>query len=693
MTGNGIRSGRNRWTVEQRTVLHILHSQFNISNDLRCKVWNGIFDQYLKSCGVQNGLLQNALTSQYSERLSKPRIWDAIIAEPSTDEQWRQRHELTRRVQAVVSTFQSQNPVPTPTRAQPTTTSSNVVVKKATKRPADRTLLEPATKRAKTHMSAESKPVIPEDPVVSPIQPTNAVGKPRLSLADRLARFTFPEKTRTRPRRVISDAENDDDFTPNEPTEVPVTPKRVDAAPSASVGGSSRVAVSVQIVSNNLANPHRLQPITPSPSKARKAVNADRETVEYTRRSGPILNLTPQQIALTKRPLAAVPEALAHPPTSGLLYRYWDENSHGSNSETGFTAGRYMPNNVAPRTPKCGELDYADIENHLNRNKVSSPFCSAANCFLWIMRLALKEAGRGAKDGRITLIDADALPRQGVYHVRPFHNQLKNQFCFLNGAWRYWGTHEFMVWHQVPQSAIIHTFTIADLLATCQRLPALAAALRIETISRKNASLKTTILSRLQDHQISLDQDTVPVVARLCRLIGLTAASPLKQLEHLIGDVIQGWKLNVEALSSSEWASYATRWSHALCGRSTVPTLERELQLRLTFLHGVKAGIGEFNMLHNPTLIAKMQRKAIRLGLESPTKIILESVANATKAVLVCEQDQEVRYHAAANATRLLPGIDEYFQLESDVGHAGPSGSGSDDDEQLIMYDDDRLGL
>ncbi|KAK5676606.1 hypothetical protein LTS10_010907 [Elasticomyces elasticus] len=349
-------SGKNQWTVEQRTVLHILWKNFNIPNATRRNVWNAIFRDYLISCGVHNGLAQSALIAQYSERHNKPRIWDVICAEPSTDQEWRHRNELIRRVQAVVGTFQSGSAT-----TQSVATTTNVAPKRASKRPAEDMLPEPVAKQAKTEPPVSTSAITPQSHA-------NEVDRPRLSLADRLARFTFPEKTRTRPRRVVSDP--DDDFTPNEQAEVPVTPKRVEAAPSASNGGSSRVAVSVQIVSNNLANPHRLQPITPSPSKARKAVNADRETVEYTRRSGPILNLTPQQIALTKRPLAAVPEALAHPPTSGLLYRYWDENSHGTNSETGFTAGRYMHNNVAPRTPKCGELDYADIENHLNRNKV-----------------------------------------------------------------------------------------------------------------------------------------------------------------------------------------------------------------------------------------------------------------------------------------------------------------------------------
>ncbi|TKA82972.1 hypothetical protein B0A55_01553 [Friedmanniomyces simplex] len=167
-----------------------------------------------------------------------------------------------------------------------------------------------------------------------------------------------------------------------------------------------------------------------------------------------------------------------------------------------------------------------------------------------------------------------------------------------------------------------------------------------------------------------------------------------------VSDVIQGWKLTIPPLSSAEWASHATIWCHVLCGRATVPCLERELQLKMTFLHAVRAGLGEFNMLHSPVLIKRMRRKAHRVGLASPTSIIMDSVALATAAVLAYEREQEVRYEKASEAMRMLPaGVgDRRILLESDVespcGGASGVGLGSEDeDEDEIVYDDDTVGL
>ncbi|KAK1068380.1 hypothetical protein LTR74_005669 [Friedmanniomyces endolithicus] len=421
------------------------------------------------------------------------------------------------------------------------------------------------------------------------------------------------------------------------------------------MGTNTIVAVSVRVVAHG-KQPARVQPtepVTPTPRTPRKSPRSEQQLQDYARPNAPTLKLTADEIARTKLPLIPVPDALAHPPASGLLYRYWDENSYGWNSETGFVAGRFMHNNLTPRpAPKTHEVDDTDVENHLDRNKVASPFCSASNCLLWIMRLALHEARNGAKDGKITLVDVEALPAGGVYHVKPFHKRIKARYCFKNGAWRYCGTHEFIIWHEVPCKAIIHTFALAELLDACDTTPAFAAMLRVETVGKHMAALKTTTVSQLQEAGIALTAETVTVIARLCKFVGLTGRSPLKQLEHF---------------------------------------------LQMAFLHAVRGGLGEFNMMHDPVLIRRMQRKALLVGLGDPRGVVMDSVASATAAVGEYEQEQTKRYAEALGAKRLLPRpAADRFQLEGDVGSPdGDSvdGSGVDSEDKEIMYDEDLVGL
>ena len=78
-------------------------------------------------------------------------------------------------------------------------------------------------------------------------------------------------------------------------------------------------------------------------------------------------------------------------------------------------------------------------------------------------------------------------------------------------------------------------------------------------------------------------------------------------------DIIQGWRLLISPLSPSEWTSLANTFTHVLCGRSSVPTLERNLQLQMAFLHAVRAGLGEFNMMFDPVLITRVS--SLELGV------------------------------------------------------------------------------
>jgi len=88
--------------------------------------------------------------------------------------------------------------------------------------------------------------------------------------------------------------------------------------------------------------------------------------------------LSDKAFAEAQEPLRPIPEPLAHPPTSGLLYRYWNEDSYGKNSETGFVAGRFMKSNLEPKpAPKCDDVDWPDFENHIHhKHKIASPFIS-----------------------------------------------------------------------------------------------------------------------------------------------------------------------------------------------------------------------------------------------------------------------------------------------------------------------------
>ncbi|KAK0827134.1 hypothetical protein LTR73_005917 [Friedmanniomyces endolithicus] len=663
------RLATNKWDAQQRTALHVLCTHFNIGWALVTKAFNVLFEEHLISRGLPDGLARSALHAQYGEHTRKPAIWASICAEPASDQEWRRRNELTTHIQSVLNAIETGAPPPVEglvdRRGQPALDHADDAPRTAVKRLSRFEHAGPTAKRRKTASTAKSGSARPDH---------------TKSLAEILS--ASPEAGQS----TTSQATQED---------------------TSSMGTNTIVAVSVRVAAHGKqsAGVQPTEPVTPTPRTPRKSPRSEQQLQDYARPNAPTLKLTADEIARTKLPLIPVPDVLAHPPVSGLLYRYWDENSYGRNSETGFVAGRFMHNNLTPRpAPKSHEVDDTDVENHLDRNKVASPFCSASNCLLWIMRLALHEARKGATQGKITLIDVEALPAGGVYHVPPFHKRIKPRYCFKNGAWRYHGTHEFIIWHAIPRNAIVHTFAIADLLNACDKNPAFAAMLRVETVGKTMAALKTTTVSRLEEAGIALSAGTVTAIARLCKFVGLTARSPLKQLEHFVSDIIQGWRLQISPLSPPEWTSLSNTFSHVLCGRSTFPSLERALQLQMTFLHAVRAGLGEFNMMFDPILIRRMQKKARFVGLGDPREVVMVSVAGATAAVGEYEREQEARYAEAVGARRLLAGSRaERLVLESDV--ESPDGAGSDVDavngaggvdsegDEEIVYDEDMVGL
>ncbi|KAK3617377.1 hypothetical protein LTR56_025321 [Elasticomyces elasticus] len=651
MAAKGKARATHKWTTEQRTVLHILSHNFKISWSVRTQVFNDYFQDSLYNEGFHNGLRENSLKAQYADK--RPPIWVTISKEPSTDDEWRQRRDLIHRLQTVLSAVQ--------TGARPLTqaaTQTSVVVQQQhvvtpedvrSKTPAKRLahfmLNEPDAKRRLTAPAAIPE-AIANAPIVVPVQPASVPAK----------RKFVPNFTNASSRKK-----------------------------------TSKIAVAVNITTQIPAVPPPLAPSTPQSKGTR---NADLEKSEYHRRIGPVLKLSPKALAKTKQPLVPVSPAVAHWNTGGLFFRYWNDKSFGSNSENGFIAGRFEENNVVGPPPKSTDLRWEDLEIHIGDKKRHSPYISVSNCLLWLLRKALKETNAGARGGKIALISVDALDRNVIYHLPPFHRQLTKRFPFLSGKWRYVGTQEFIVWHEIPKEAIISTFSVDSLAEACDRIPRLHDLMRMEIIAGRT-DLKTKIMSALTEDRIKLNTNIAVAIAQLCRIFGLSGSSALDHLEHVVSDVIQGWRVAIEHMSSAEWAHLAATWMHSLCGRSTVPSPEREQQLKMTWLHGVKAGMGDFNTFRDGKLIKQMHRKAQDVGLDSPTQIVLEAMANATRAILELEQKQNSRYELASQATAFLPAIEEDFLLESDVVGpvAGLSSSSDEDEHDEIMYDDDRLGL
>ncbi|KAK3072751.1 hypothetical protein LTR53_006244 [Teratosphaeriaceae sp. CCFEE 6253] len=597
---SGPRGPTNTWDAEQRMALHVLYSHFNLDAAIRTRIFNTMFHEHLLRRGIPDGLSNRTLYAQYHERAEKHAIWGSICAEPSTEEQWRDRHALTSRIQALIGTDSSQQTAPV-----------------------DRT--QSATR-------------------CTPGRVREAPARFRLDPGDRETTTPAPH---TPAKRIA-------DFAPERP-----------ALKKANTGGG-RDDGSAHVVVPASASPNEEIPgVTHSTPRAMRA---------FQRLADSMIMVTPKSLAMAKLPLVPVAEAIANWNQTGLYYRYWDYQSMGTNSPdesnrpdgSAFLAGRFQFNNSI----------------------------SVTNCLLWLLVKAFKQKRKGVTGGKIALIDASALDKDGVYHLPQFHYELKKHKVFTNGQWLYGAMHEFLVWRGIPQRAIVSTFDVDDLISTCERVPALQRAIQLETITMRG-DLKTKIRPLLRAAEVRLDAEIAVAIAKLCRVLGLGGSSCLAHLEHVVSDVIQGWCICVEPMSAAKWAETAAVFAQALCSRNAAPTLARGQQLQSAWLYGVKAGLGEFNVFRTPRAVRAMESSAEAVGLESPTRIMLDALKTARSAILSIGHDQDIRYEEARTVTRRRPASRAQLQVEKDVrGHDTNLLSGTDEasDEDSIRYDDDLMG-
>lgn len=205
---------------------------------------------------------------------------------------------------------------------------------------------------------------------------------------------------------------------------------------------------------------------------------------------------------------------------------------------------------------------------------------------------------------------------------------------YTDGGWNYAGRHEFLVFHQIPARAIVHTFTVHEFVRLAERVPALGAALRLNALVARGGYDAIQRAFKKQDHQLT--PATVTAIAKIAVFIGLDQASPMAHIAHIVSDFMYGWGLAVETAAPAEWAAMAAIFAYAFA-RSVGMALtgsERE-HIKLAFIFGAQSSGGNPNWHHSPKATKLMLDRAKKVGLGSPTGIIvgeLVAIAAAMRA-------------------------------------------------------------
>ncbi|KAI6906315.1 hypothetical protein KC318_g8114 [Hortaea werneckii] len=603
-------NARNKWDVDQRRTLVILHTNFpGLSTNQRLAIFNAYHRDHLLTRGLLNGLGVKAFREQYGERVSKPQNWGLACAQPSNDREWQRQREIIQKIRTIAATL----------KIGETETSS----------------LRPTATR--------------QSPAASPpiVQATDEAEIPEPPMTP----ATFSRKAITaRSKQRHSAAKR------------------------------SRVSAGRKAVVIPSAAPQ--QSILPSPSTD-KSTNK----IPLVRNNGPVVFLSPEKHTNAQQELTPVLPQEAHNPPSRLLFRYFDNSTsylgaraNGALEGRGFHATGFSFNNCRLPKPPASVSDrlFADIENHINRNHVASPFISTTDNLIWLLsRIALRELYNGKLNGYISIIDSEALTREAIYHPKTWHGRLKAAYVFTEGAWHYTGRSEYLVWAQIPQHAVVNTFSVRRLVELVDGISGLRISLRFDKISRRMRSLENFILPELRKDEFELTAETIIGFGKLCAFLGLGDPG---HVQSLVTSLVFGWCFQIRAQTPETWAKDAALFAEALMTGSdkAVFRLEYVEQMKLAYLFGVREGHkGTLNMLHEPARernVNRMERTAAEIGLASPAEIILNELQNARNAIEQYADEDRARFSLPALTAAPTPSRTMIQTPES----SQPDGNGDD---------------
>ncbi|KAM0716927.1 hypothetical protein Q7P37_006779 [Cladosporium fusiforme] len=401
-----------------------------------------------------------------------------------------------------------------------------------------------------------------------------------------------------------------------------------------------------------------------------------------------------------------VPEEKGHPWIPALLFRYWDNGSRGSNSHIGFKSGRTALARAPPRrAPLCKDLEWTDVLEHLNPNSSlespqPSPFISTSSRLLWTIQQGLRKLGTA---GHISVIDPSFLDARAVYYVPPFHKQLHRHFAFDRGA-QYWtGLSEHLVWNEVPESSMVMTFTLSQLCDFADSDPDVKRILRLNMV-KSDSKLDRTIRAFKQD-KVKVTNQKAAAIARIVMFFGFSHATASNVLSRIVYEITQGWALFPEDnVTESAWQDKALWFTHTLCRRSDAPvTLARQAEICHAFLDGLQWSRGErgnLNTQYEPEKVLLMQKRAAKIGLADPVKIVANDLNAAARSIQDYDTDQRRRLDSLWRRPLAVEGRAEEDEGEEDShiqseqeGMTEPEDRNEVPEPDLADYGDEQDGV
>ncbi|OCK78485.1 hypothetical protein K432DRAFT_457722 [Lepidopterella palustris CBS 459.81] len=275
-----------------------------------------------------------------------------------------------------------------------------------------------------------------------------------------------------------------------------------------------------------------------------------------------------------------------------LVYRVYDERSQTQRTSHGFRAAFFgsRKRGVTNALSIDDELFEAFAEKHFWEHvKGCSPFISVTDSLL----CAIVYARRSFHDGRKTRVAVMDISNLGssTFNAADLIARLKRK-GELEGC-RYKGGGEWVVWGEIPSSAIMYDFAFSELQDLASRDAAVEQTLRLQEIF---ANTKVYWLhQKFAQAAIPLRSDAANAIGRVADVFGLGYASNV-QIEEFVRGFVQGWAIDAPIHQTITMTNRATEFVSALSyyvtHRRCVSEADEE-GLRRAFVDGVARASAE----------------------------------------------------------------------------------------------------
>ncbi|KAF3920538.1 hypothetical protein ABW20_dc0109286 [Dactylellina cionopaga] len=224
-----------------------------------------------------------------------------------------------------------------------------------------------------------------------------------------------------------------------------------------------------------------------------------------------------------------------------LLYRVYNENSHGLNNGNGFYAGAFASLDSQTMIPILEESDIPELDwnlaAHLKGHHLAtgSMFISTTQSLLWAFHKASNMEG----NVHIAIIDREKISQPVVY-LSEIYTRLKEQGR-LQGIQRYRGRYEYLVHANIPEEAVITDFSIYQFKRYLRAIPSIEDLICPDITFRNWPRVKPVEKKEsFKDESITQSRYRAAMVALLTWIFGNSNHAAKESFE---GDVYIDWEV------------------------------------------------------------------------------------------------------------------------------------------------------